>query len=287
MSIERIDPASPGAEGEDRIRGCFWGVRGSIPTPGSSSHAIGGNTSCLELQLPGGEIVILDAGTGIRLLGAALAARHAPLELHLFLTHFHWDHLQGLPFFQPLYGSRNVLTFYSSEPPERTRHLLQQLMCSPFFPVDFAALESHHEFREVPAAGLQLGAVEICSIPLHHPQGSHGYVFTHAGRKLVFATDVEHGEPVSDRALREAAEGADVLILDAQFTPEEYPQRRGTGHGTWQDATRLAREAGVRKLFLFHHDPGHSDEALHAILAEARNEFAETFLAAEGDSFLV
>ena len=127
----------------------------------------------------------------------------------------------------------------------------------------------------------------MSSFPLNHPQGCHGYTFTHRGRKLVFASDLEHGDPEFDRILLEVAQGAEILIFDSQFTPEEYPRRRGWGHSTWQQATAVAQQAGAKKLILFHHNPSHSDDTLNAILVKAREEFKETYLAVEGESHAV
>jgi phosphoribosyl 1,2-cyclic phosphodiesterase len=287
-STQTIQPASAGpAQGGARITGKFWGVRGSTPTPTARNLGVGGNTSCLELRLPGGEMVILDAGSGIRMLGNALSAGGHPLNIHVLLSHFHWDHLQGLPFFQPLFSPRNSIHFHAGVRPECTRDLLERQMTYPYFPVSFASLPSRRTYHELTEPGLCLGEVQIHSFPLHHPQGSHGFTFHLAGRKLVFATDAEHGEPVADRELLAEAAGADVLILDSQFTPEEYPQRRGRGHSTWLKATQIAREAGAKALYLFHHDPGHDDEELHGILAHARTQFPQTYLAIEGETFEV
>ncbi len=272
---------------QGRFTGKFWGVRGSTPTPTAGNLGVGGNTSCLELSLPGGEIVILDAGSGIRMLGNALSASGDALHVHLILSHFHWDHLQGLPFFQPLFSPRNSIHFHASARPECLRDLLERQMTYPYFPVSFASLPSRRTFHELHETGLRLGNVQIHSFPLYHPQGSHGFTFCFAGRKMVFATDAEHGEPVSDRGLLKEAAGADVLILDSQFTPEEYPGLRGRGHSTWLDATEVARRAGAKKLYLFHHDPSHDDEQLRSILAKARTRFPETYLAIEGESFEV
>jgi len=267
----------------------FWGVRGSIPTPTAQNMGYGGNTSCLEVRLPSGEVLIVDGGTGARPLGAALSEAGAgkPSDLHLFLTHFHWDHIQGLPFFQPLYSKENAVTFYSMKTPEETREILEGQMNVPYFPVDFRFLPATRNFVDVTGKTFRFGETEVKNFPLNHPQGCHGYSFTHQGRKLVFASDLEHGDPEFDRILLEAAHGADILIFDAQFTPEEYPKRRGWGHSTWLQATEVAKQTGAKKLILFHHDPAHSDETMQRILADAREHFAETYLAVEGEAFAV
>jgi len=264
----------------------FWGVRGSIPTPIAQNMGVGGNTSCLEVRLPGGEVLIVDGGTGARQLGQALSAEMEgkPANLHFFLTHFHWDHIQGLPFFQPLYSKDNSVTFYSMKSPEVTQDILEGQMDVPYFPVDFRFLPAQRNFVGVNGQTFRFGDTEVKSFPLHHPQGCHGYCFTHEGRKLVFASDLEHGDTTLDNMLLEVARDADILIFDAQFTPEEYEKRHGWGHSTWLQATEVAKKTGAKKLLLFHHDPGHSDEALAGILNDARSRFKETYLAVEGES---
>jgi phosphoribosyl 1,2-cyclic phosphodiesterase len=264
----------------------FWGVRGSIPTPTSPNMGIGGNTSCLEVRLPSGQVIIVDGGTGVRALGSALAleAAGSPSDLHLFLTHFHWDHIQGLPFFQPLYSAENSVTFYSMDAPEQTREILEGQMNVPYFPVDFRFLPAKRSFICVAGKTFNFGETEVNSFPLNHPQGCHGYSFTHSGRKLVFASDLEHGDPDFDRTLLAAAQDADILIFDAQFTPEEYTKRRGWGHSTWLQATEVARQTRAKKLILFHHDPMHTDSYMESILLDARRQFPETYLAIEGES---
>ena len=264
----------------------FWGVRGSIPTPCAQNMGVGGNTSCLEVRLPGGEVLIVDGGTGARQLGISLAAEATvkPVNLHLFLTHFHWDHIQGLPFFHPLYSKENSVTFYSMKTPEETRETLEGQMYVPYFPVDFRFLPARRNFVDVSGQTFRFGEVEVKNFPLHHPQGCHGYSFLYRGRKLVFASDLEHGDEVLDNILLETAKDADILIFDAQFTVEEYEKRRGWGHSTWLQATEVAKKAGAKKLLLFHHDPSHTDAELKSILSQARERFAETYLAVEGET---
>jgi phosphoribosyl 1,2-cyclic phosphodiesterase len=265
------------------IRLRFWGVRGSIATPVAENLGFGGNTACVEVRLPGGEIAIIDGGTGLRQLGNELMREdgESSLDLHFFLTHFHWDHIQGIPFFQPLYSERNTVSFYAMTAPETTANLLAGLMSSPYFPLEANFLPCGRNFVQLSDRAFSIGESRITSFPLHHPQGCHGYRIQHGSSSVVFASDFEHGDAQCDQTLIRAAEGADVLIFDAQYTPEEYERRRGWGHSTWLEATRVARQAGVKRLFLFHHDPAHDDEAMRGILAEARQEFPETFIAAE------
>ncbi len=276
-------PQTPNPAMEVRL----WGVRGSVPTPCIENLRVGGNTACVDVVLPTGERFIFDAGTGIRNLGLAEAERPGQTDLHVFLTHFHWDHLQGLPFFQPLYSAGNTITFHSGWTAERLREVLSGQMTNPYFPVRFDLLAAEMRFEQLLEEPVGFGAAKIASFALNHPGGACGYTVDAGGARVVYATDHEHGNPEADARLLKAATGADVLIYDAQFTPDEYPSHAGWGHGTWLEATRVAKAAGVRELVLFHHDPGHTDDEMERILAEARVHFAATRLAVEWETISV
>jgi phosphoribosyl 1,2-cyclic phosphodiesterase len=241
------------------------------------------------VRLPDGQILIIDGGTGARNLGLALQDEFGKqsLSLHYFLTHFHWDHIQGLPFFGPLYSPANEVVFHATQTPEILRETLEGQMSNPYFPVGFELLGARRKFVTVDRAGMKLGDVAIQAVPLNHPQGASGFRFESAGGVLVHASDHEHGNAAIDQALRESAEGADILIYDAQYTPEEYETHRGWGHSTWLEATRVARDAGVKKLVLFHHDPSHDDVTMERILEQARQHFEATELAVEGKSYSI
>ena len=262
----------------------FWGVRGSTPTPNSGSLKVGGNTSCVELKLPCDELLIVDAGTGVRNLGLHLSQQtpKRPLKVNFLMTHFHWDHIQGLPFFVPLYMPDNEVIFHSAEPPDKLKHILQGQMTSPYFPVEFDAAGAKRSFAQVSREGVRIGGVLIESFPLHHPQGAHGYRFSHGGAVIVHASDHEHGHKHTDLILEKYAAGADMLIYDAQFTTEEYTAKHGWGHSTWAKAVELVQRANVKHLVLFHHDPGHDDEFMQRIEEQARREFPRTTVAREG-----
>ncbi len=269
----------------------FWGVRGSIPTPAPENLGYGGNTTCLELRTGTGEQLVIDGGTGARMLGMALVGRAAgqSIDLDLLMTHFHWDHIQGIPFFAPLYNPANRIKFYNSRPPEEVKNILEGQMTHPYFPVKFELLGAKREFEDFAgrARSLRDGKVTVDPFPLNHPQGATGYRIEAGGAVVVHACDHEHGEGQLDRILREKAEGADILVYDAQFTPEEYETKRGWGHSTWLEATRLAKDAGVKCLVLSHHDPSHHDEFLRGVLEQAKREFENTVLATEGQSIVV
>jgi phosphoribosyl 1,2-cyclic phosphodiesterase len=269
---------------EHRLTVKFMGVRGSIPTPGPENLGFGGNTTCLEVRSSAGDVLVIDAGSGARKLGLALAGEFAgrKLDLHLLLTHFHWDHIQGIPFFAPLFGPANCLTFHSSRPPEKVRAFLAGQMLDPYFPIGFDNLPARREFAQMEYRATRLGGIQVHPFPLNHPQGATGYRLEAGGAVIVHASDLEHGDPRLDSVLRDHAEGADVLIYDAQYSPEEYESRRGWGHSTWLEATRVARDAHVKQLVLFHHDPGHDDGTLQDFVHQARRTFENTEAAKEG-----
>ncbi len=264
----------------------FWGVRGSIPTPERRNSHYGGNTSCLELRLENGTLIILDCGSGIRALGKSLAREFGerPIQGLIFLTHFHWDHIQGIPFFLPLYRKGNMFLFHSVE--GKGREMTQAIegqMSYPYFPVDLSVMAAVRNFYDVGTTPINLNGAIISSAPLNHPQGCLAYRIEADGGVLVYATDTEPGSPEHDRALRELAFGADVIVYDAQYTPEQLAGEKKTwGHSSWLEGTRIARECGVKQLVLFHHDPDHDDAFVDGLVEQARRHFPNVCGAAEG-----
>jgi phosphoribosyl 1,2-cyclic phosphodiesterase len=274
------------AEGPGRPLVTFWGVRGSTPTPSRENLGIGGNTSCVQLEMGDEPVVIFDAGTGIRVLGEQLVnqARGRPLEIHLLFTHFHWDHVIGLPFFLPLYDSRTSLTIYSSPYAAPLCSSVAGVMKYPYFPVEFNSLPARIRLVDVTSGGVRFGNAEVEAFAVSHPQGACGYRIHVSGSTFIYAPDREPGDERLDQTVREYARGASLLIHDAQHTPEEYAIYRGRGHSSWSEAARVACDAGVKRLILFHHDPGHTDETIARIAAEAKLIFPNTEAAREGTS---
>ncbi|MBK5291653.1 MAG: MBL fold metallo-hydrolase [Acidobacteriia bacterium] len=263
----------------------FWGVRGSVPTPHEPNMEHGGNTPCIEVRLGGGTPLIFDAGTGIRCLGRKLLDGVPPggnHKAHLFLTHFHWDHIQGLPFFDPLYRADYFIHVWSSLEVDLLQSTLERQMSRPYFPIDLTEPPRRPDYTVAPAEGAEVEGIRVEPFPLHHPGGSTGYRLSAGGARIVYATDHEPGNEECDRRLLQMADGADLLIIDSQYLPEEYPSRRGWGHGTWLASTEMAKRAGVKQLVLFHHDPARDDEAVEDLLRMARGEFTNTMAAREG-----
>jgi phosphoribosyl 1,2-cyclic phosphodiesterase len=263
----------------------FWGVRGSTPTPQLENLRYGGNTSCVEVRL-GESLYVFDCGTGLRNLGKHLEKEKSgePIIAHVFLSHFHWDHIQGIPFFTPLYTrSDSYFFFHSHNRATGLQRAIEQQMSDPYFPVDMSQMAAHRNFYDIEEGRIAFENCVLESKWLFHPQGCLGFRLESDEGVLVYATDNEPGIPEFDKAVRKLAEGADVLIYDAQYTPDEYQKfKKGWGHSTWREGIDIAMGSGAQELVLFHHDPDHSDNAVDAIVAEARNYYPKVRAAAEG-----
>lgn len=265
----------------------FWGVRGSIPSPGPQTKRYGGNTPCVEVRC-GDELLIFDLGSGARALGDSLLTGAKPVRGSIFISHYHYDHLQGLPFFGPIFSPRNAFTVYGSPRNGQTvKQILGGQMVQPYFPVTAEGVfRAQLTYRDLsPAETLQVGPARVSMLELNHPGGNLGYRVDCEGRSVVYATDVEHAS-ATDPGLFEFARGTDLLIYDSMYTDDEYqgrsgPARTGWGHSTWQAAVRAADSAGVKTLVLFHHDPGRDDVGMDKLLRQVRKHRPEAIAAKE------
>jgi phosphoribosyl 1,2-cyclic phosphodiesterase len=269
-------------------------VRGSIPSPGPNTVQFGGNTSCVEVRA-NKAILIFDGGTGLRLLGKKLL-KEMPLTAHMFFSHVHWDHIQGFPFFEPAFVAGNCFHLYGGNNVSRTlEETLAGQMDHPNFPVHLTAMGARMIFRDLregetveidDGAG---GSARVTPAVGNHPQGVYAFRLEHAGKAIVYATDTEHYEGRIDEKLVNLARGAEILVYDAQYTPEEYAgtagtggSKKGWGHSTFEEGAKIARTAGTRRLVLFHHDPIQSDAAVREKEQRARAVFPNAVAAHEG-----
>lgn len=268
----------------------FWGTRGSIAAPGPGTVHFGGNTSCVELITPSGGVLVLDCGTGGRALGNRLLnGGSRPVSATILLTHTHWDHIQGFPFFAPLFQADNRFQVYG---PEGTHLSLREVLAGQmehhYFPVELDQLAARISYRDLGEGVHEIGGVRVCAQKMNHPSPTLGYRIEAEGRSICYLCDHEpyferiwrEGAPpramdsiqdLGDRRHAEFMQGADVVIHEAQYTPEEYPAKRHWGHSTYQYVVELAALAGVKRLFLTHHDPSHNDECIAQVERSARD----------------
>ena len=263
----------------------FWGVRGSTPCPGPATVHYGGNTPCLELRC-GPHLLVLDAGTGARLLGEALVRAAAPRQADVLLSHTHLDHIGGLPFFAPMYTPGWELRFWAGHLGNQggLRAALERSWSAPLMPdlgEHFRARLSFNDFAAGSTLELHPG-LKVTTAALNHPGGATGYRVEWAGRAMAYVTDTEHAPGELDPVVMSLVRGVDLLVYDSSYTDAELPRHRGWGHSTWEHAVRLASAAGVGRLALFHHEPGRDDDAMAAIEAAAAALRPGTLAAREG-----
>jgi phosphoribosyl 1,2-cyclic phosphodiesterase len=256
---------------------CF-GARGSIPVSGPEYVRYGGDTTCFEIRTHDDDIIIIDAGSGLRRLGNRLLAEHR-FAYTLFMSHSHWDHILGFPFFKPIYDQRTRITMRGcTEAQGDIKKLLARAMSTPFFPVPFSELEAEFIYEDDCVLSYQVGPMKIWPIHLNHPNGGQGYKFVEKNKSFVFLTDNElghhHRGGQSPGEYREFARNADLLIHDAEFTPEEYQRTRGWGHSTYLQALDLAIQARVARFGLFHHNQDRDDTAIDRMLQHCREIIA-------------
>jgi len=276
----------------------FWGTRGSIPRPGPNTLKYGGNTSCVSIEMTRDRLFIFDAGTGIINLGRSLIAANKRRKANLFISHPHWDHIQGLPYFQPLYQQGNeVVVHGTSQGGLSLREVIAGQMETVYFPVAVKEFASHVYYKELTEGDFDIDEVPVSAITLHHPGVTLGYLVKGpAGKSIAYLTDNElmpNADAHGRKRLVEFASGADILIHDAHYMDEEYPQKVGWGHSSLTEVLKFAADAKVKRLYLYHHDPFHDDETVAAKEALGRKFFAERGLeieclaAAEGHSISI
>ncbi len=271
---------SPNRDGQLKVR--FWGVRGSIPTPEESHLRTGGNTPCVVLQYGDEPPVIIDAGTGIRAFGTKLIREgNKPFHGTLLLSHFHWDHIQGFPFFAPIYSSHSHLKIFSGRPSSELKRNLDQQMREPYFPMGFREIPAQYSCGQLTQEGLDLGSLSVTPVCLNHPGQATGFRIDSPNGSIAYVSDHEHGNEVIDRQIVKKCAGVDMMIYDSHFTPEEYGRFVGWGHSTWLQGTILAKEAGVKQFRLFHHNPARTDEQLQILVETAREHIELSSAATE------
>lgn len=261
----------------------FWGVRGSIACPSPDHVVYGGNTSCLEI-FAGDERIIMDAGTGIRNLGQDFI-RDGVKHGTLLLTHSHWDHINGFPFFGPAFMPNNKFTVAAGHLYDAggIENVLASQMANPTFPVPLEALQAALTFEDFKAGeSWNLDSTtRIVTKPLNHPNGATGYRVEHGGKSICYVTDTEHVIGKPDQSVLALIEGADLVIYDCTYTDAEFKAKIGWGHSTWQEGVRLCKMANVRQLAIFHHDPDHNDDFMRQVEIEARAAWEGTVVARE------
>ena len=262
----------------------FWGVRGSVAVPGPKTVRYGGNTSCLEVRC-GEKLLIFDAGTGIRDLGLKLVGAGA-VDTNLYITHTHFDHICGLPFFVPLFIPGNRITLWAGHllPTYSLEQVLVDMMMAPLFPVPPGIFQADVEYKDF-KAGDALNphpGITVKSAPLNHPNQATGYRIEYDGRSICYITDTEHPEAGRDQSILDLIRGADLVIYDSMYSDEEYPKFKGFGHSTWEEGIRLMEAAEAKKFVIFHHDPTHHDDFMDRLAEEAEKRRPGAVVAREG-----
>ena len=256
-----------------------WGSRGSIPVSGPEYHKYGGDTTCIEIRTKSGELIIVDAGTGMRRLGNQLTIEGCR-RFNVLFTHSHWDHLLGFPFFKPLFDPESEIRIYRCPFPGKfVETIVTKMMSPPHFPVRYSDLRAKISYIEACPGSFQIDSVTVTPIALSHPNNGCGYKFVEDGKVFVFLTDNElgytHAGGLKFKDYKAFCEGADLLFHDAEYTPDEYESSVEWGHTTYKDALELALEAGVKRLGLIHHNRDRTDQGIDHIVNQCRNLISE------------
>jgi phosphoribosyl 1,2-cyclic phosphodiesterase len=286
------------ARGGDAVRVTFHGVRGSVPTPGPSTVRYGGNSACVEVRLKDGSLIVLDGGTGIRVLGQQLMREEHSGRIHLFISHPHWDHIIGLPFFGPIFRPETQMSLYAFDKRWQARGGRPILFNGSNFPVPFAELPLQFDVIEPAGDEVSVGSARVRRIRLNHPGGSDGLrIDDEDGSSLCYLTDNELSPPISPTVspadLARFAHGSGLLIHDAQYLPSDMPAKKGWGHSLVEEALALGRDAEAEAVVLFHHEPERDDEALDQIAIDAASWVAthapgmRSIVASEGRTITV
>ncbi len=269
---------------EDEFLVRFWGVRGSVACAGPETVRYGGNTSCLEIRC-GGQLLIFDAGTGIRYLGNTLANEGA-IEANLFLTHTHFDHICGLPFFRPIFDPGGKFHIWAGHllPDLPVHKVLDEMMMAPLFPVPLEVLKAKLDFTDFRAGETlePVPGVTVRTAPMNHPNGATGYRIDYRSKSICYVTDTEHVVGQPDQNILGLIEGSAITVYDCMYTDEEFAGHLGWGHSSWEEGLRLCQSAGVKQFVIFHHDPDHDDAFLDAIAEQAARARPGTVVAHEG-----
>ncbi len=269
----------------DVLKITFFGVRGSIPVPSSRTGKYGGNTACVLIE-ESKNTIILDGGTGLKNCGSYLMGKEFGIgkgELHIFLTHFHWDHIQGFPFFLPAYIPGNVLHFYDLHPIYRVKDILDNQQKFANFPVSLDEMGADMRFHiETVGASIDINGIKVSTIYLKHPGKCVGYRIDVNGKSVSYITDIEHTPNWPDKELCEFVKGSDIMIYDAMFTPEDYEKRVDWGHSTYEKGCELGMSCGVNDIYLFHYSPDYDDSIVDDIVKRSKEKWANSHPSYEG-----
>ncbi|HEU4853018.1 MAG TPA: MBL fold metallo-hydrolase [Telluria sp.] len=266
----------------------FWGVRGSIPSPGPRTVRYGGNTTCIEVQTDDGTLIVLDGGTGIFALAQDLMARPRPIAANIFITHSHWDHIHGLPFFTPLFVKGSRVRLHGAVDPvtgHGIEHVMGVQLQNSYFPVSEAQMDATIDYRTLAFdETIEVGDAEVCNVLMNHPVTNLGYRISCNGKSMFFTGDHEpfynlypeddprhapYAQHMRERTatIDRCMQGVDALVMDCSYTREEYPAKTGWGHGTFDEALETAVRVGAKTLYCTHHEPTRSDDELEAVFA--------------------